>query len=60
MELILKIKELNSNIQKIEQLADDLLDGLESKEKKINHLRKQIEKNINQIDEIIEDYNANS
>ena len=60
MDLILKIKELNSNIDKIEQLADDLIDSLDSKRKKIDHLKDQIERNIKQIDEIIEDYNASS
>ena len=60
MDLILKIKELNLNIDKIEQLADDLIDSLDSKRKKIDHLKEQIERNINQIDEIIEDYNADS
>ncbi len=60
MDPILKIKELNSNIDKIEQLADDLIDSLASKRKKIDHLKEQIESNIKQIDEIIEDYNASS
>ena len=34
MDLILKIKELNSNIDKIEQLVDDLTDDLGGKKKK--------------------------
>ena len=60
MDLILKIKELNSNIEKIEQLVDDLIDDLGGKRKKIDHLKEQIENNIKKIDKIIEDYNANS
>ena len=60
MDQILKIKELNSNIDKIDQLADDLIDSLDSKRKKIDHLKEQIESNIKQSDEIIEDYNASS
>ena len=60
MDLILKIKELNSNIEKIEQLVDDLIDDLGGKRKKINHLKEQIESNIKKIDEVIEDYNADS
>ena len=60
MDLILKIKELDSNIDKIEQLVDDLIDDLGSKRKKIYHLKEQIESNIKKIDEVIEDYNAKS
>ena len=60
MDLILKIKELSSSIDKIEQLVDDLIDNLGGKRKKIDHLKEQIESNIKKIDEVIEDYNANS
>ena len=60
MDLILKIKELSSSIDKIEQLVDDLIDNLGGKRKKIDHLKEQIESNIKKIDEIIEDYNAHS
>ena len=42
MDLILKIKELNSNIDKIEKLADDLIDNLDGKRKKINHLKDDV------------------
>ena len=34
MDLILKIKELNSNIDKIGHLVDDLIDNLDGKRKK--------------------------
>ena len=60
MDLILKIKELDSNVEKIEQLVDDLIESLDGKRKKIDHLKEQIQSNINKIDKIIEDYNANS
>ena len=60
MDLILKIKELDSNVEKIEQLVDDLIESLDGKRKKIDHLKEQIQSNINKIDKIIEDHNANS
>ena len=60
MDLILKIKELDLNIDKIEQLVDDLIESLGGKRKKIDHLKEQIESNIKKIDKIIEDHNANS
>ena len=60
MDLNLKIAELNSNVERIEQLIEDINESLESKIKKINYLKKQIELNVNKIDEIIEDYNADN
>ena len=60
MDLILKIKELDLNIDKIEQLVDDLIESLDGKTKKNDHLKEEIESNIKKIDKIIEDYNANS
>jgi len=35
MDLIFKIKELDLNIDKIEQLVDDLIESLDGKTKKI-------------------------
>ena len=60
MDLILKIKELDSNVNEIEQLVEDIIESLDGKRKKIDHLKEQIESNIKKIDKIIEDYNANS
>ena len=60
MDLILKIKELDSNVNEIEQLVDDIIESLDGKRKKIDHLKEEIESNIKKIDKIIEDYNANS
>ena len=50
MDLILKIKELDSNVDKIEHLVDDLIESLDGKRKKIDHLKEQIESNIKKID----------
>ena len=60
MDLILKIKELDLNVDKIEHLVDDLMESLNGKRKKIDSLKEQIENNIKKIDEIIKDYNASS
>ena len=60
MDLISKIKELDLNIDKINKLADDLIDSLNGKRKQIDHLKEQIEINVKKIDKIIEDHNANS
>ena len=60
MDLLKKIEELKHRIDKFEQLAEDLNENILSKQKKIDHLKKQIHKNVNKIDEIIKDYNANT
>ena len=60
MDLLKKIEELKHRIDKFEQLAEDLNENILSKQKKIDYLKKQIHKNINKIDEIIKDYNANT
>ena len=60
MDLLKKIEELKHRIDKFEQLADDLNENILSKQKKIDYLKKQIHKNVNKIDEIIKDYNANT
>ena len=59
MDLLKKIEELKHRIDKFEQLTEDLNENILSKQKKIDYLKKQIHKNINKIDEIITDYNAN-
>ena len=56
----LQIKLLKSNIEKLEKLVDDLIDNIESKNKKIEFLKEQIVLNIEKIDQIIEEYNADS
>ena len=60
MDLLKKIEELKHRIDKFEQLAEDLNENTLSKQKKIDYLKKQIHKNVNKIDEIIKDYNANT
>ena len=60
MDLLKKIEELKHRIDKFEQLAEDLNQNILSKQKKIDYLKKQIHKNVNIIDEIIKDYNANT
>ena len=60
MDLLKKIEELKHRIDKFEQLAEDLNENILSKQKKIDYLQPQIHKNVNKIDEIIKDYNANT
>ena len=51
---------LTSNIEKLEKLIDDLIDNVDSKRKKLQFLKEQIESNIIKIDQIISEYNADS
>ena len=60
MDLLKKIEELKHRIDKFEQLAEDLNENILSKQKKIDYLKRQIHKNVNEIDEIIKDHNANT
>jgi len=60
MDLLKKIEKLKHRIDKFEQLAEDLNENILSKQKKIDYLKRQIHKNVNKIDEIIKDYNANT
>jgi len=60
MDLLKKIEELKHRIDKFEQLAEDLNENILSKQKKIDYLKEKIHKNVNEIDEIIKDYNANT
>ena len=60
MDLLKKIEELKHRIDKFEQLTEDLNENILGKQKKIDYLKKQIHKNVNKIDEIIKDYNANT
>ena len=60
MDLLKKINELKHRIDKFEQLAEDLNENILSKQRKIDYLKKQIHKNVDKIEEIIKDYNANN
>ena len=55
-----QIKILASNIEKLEKLIDDLCDNVDSKRKKIRFLEDHIKLNIEKIDKIINEYNADS
>ena len=55
-----QMKLLTSNIEKLEKLIDDLIDNVDSKRKKIEFLKEQIEFNIQKIDQIINKNNADS
>ena len=67
MEILKKIAALKKSILETDQLVDDLLSSIkaqqnriDSKEKKILQLKEEVKINVEKIDEIIEDYNANS
>ena len=60
MDLLKKIERLKHSIDKFEQLTDDLNDSILSKQKKINHLKEQIQDKVDKIDKIIKNYNANT
>ena len=67
MEILKKIVELKKSILETNQLVDDLLlsleahkNRIESKDKKIILLKEEVKINVDKIDEIIKDYNANS
>ena len=67
MEILKRIAELKKSILETDQLVDDLLSSLkaqqnriDNKEKEILQLKEEVKINIEKIDEIIEDYNANS
>ena len=67
MEIMKKLATLKKSIDETDQLVEKLLSNLEvqklkveNKEKKILHLKKEVSNNIDKIDKIIEDYNANS
>ena len=67
MEILKKIAGLKKSILETDQLVDDLLSSIkaqqnriDNKEKKILQLKEEVKMNVEKIDEIIEDYNANS
>ena len=60
MDLLKKIEGLKHRIDKFEQLAEDLNENLLSKQKKIDHLKEQIQDKVDKIDKIIKNYNANT
>ena len=60
LRMVRFLEELEKSINKFENLLEDLNDNLLSKQEKIDYLKLQISKNIEKIDKIIEDYNANN
>ena len=60
MDLLTKIERLKHSIDKFEQLTDDLNDSILSKQKKIDHLKEQIQDKVEKIDKIIKNYNADA
>ena len=67
MQLLKKISELKKSIQETDQLVEELIASLkaqelksENKEKKILKLKEEVRLNIEKIDKIIENYNANN
>ena len=60
MNLLQKIDQLKNSLNKFEQLIEDQNDNILSKQKKIDYLKKQIQNNIEKIDRIIKNYNANT
>ena len=67
MDSLKKIADLKKSIQVTNQLIDKLTDVLKSKENKIHNkenqikdLKEEIRINAKKIDQIIEDYNANT
>ncbi|PPR47323.1 MAG: hypothetical protein CFH19_00572 [Alphaproteobacteria bacterium MarineAlpha5_Bin9] len=52
------IKLLHLNIAKLEKLIEKLTDNLEIRDKKIEFLKSELDKNIRKIDDIIREYNA--
>jgi len=66
MEILQKIENLKKTIQIVDELADELTIALDAKnlraenqEHKLSSLKEEIRSNVLQIDEIIEEYNAN-
>jgi len=67
MEIEKEINVLKKSIKELEQLVEELISSLEAqklrvsnKEKIISQLKEDIRSNIKKIDEIIEEYHANT
>ena len=67
MEIEKEINVLKKSIKELEQLVEELISSLEAqklrvsnKEKLISQLKEDIRSNIKKIDEIIEEYHANT
>ena len=67
MEIEKEINVLKKSIKELEQLVEELISSLEAqklrvsnKEKIISQLKEDIRRNIEKIDEVIEEYHANT
>ena len=67
MDILKRIEILKNKMIQVEELVDDLLLTLEAKqnkiyikENKILQLKQVVKKNVNKIDTIIDEYNADS
>ena len=67
MDILKRIEILKNKMIQAEELVDDLLLTLETKQNKINikenkilELKEVVKKNVDKIDSIIDEYNANS
>jgi hypothetical protein len=67
MDILKRIEILKNKMIQAEELVDDLLLTLEAKQNKINikenkilELKEVVKKNVDKIDSIIDEYNANS
>ena len=67
MDILKRIEILKNKMIQVEELVDDLLLTLEAKqniiyikENKILELKEVVKKNVDKIDSIIDEYNANS
>ena len=67
MEIEKEINDLKESIKELEQLVEELISSLEAqklrvsnKEKIISQLKEEVRINIEKIDQIIEEYHANT
>ncbi|HIA60654.1 MAG: hypothetical protein MK015_03630 [Alphaproteobacteria bacterium] len=67
MDILKRIEILKNKMIQVEELVDDLLLTLEAKqnkiyikENKILQLKEVVKKNVDKIDSMIDEYNANS
>ena len=67
MEMEKEINHLKKSIKELEQLVEELISSLEAqklrvsnKEKIISQLKEEVRTNIEKIDQIIEEYHANT
>ena len=67
MEIAKEIKDLKKSIIELELLVEELISSLEAqklrvsnKEKIISQLKEEVKTNIKKIEEIIEEYHANT